>query len=413
MGRKRQFVIPNAMHPSAGMEQVAGTDGRTYLLRNDVMFTAVKHSQGEFSEFFLALRDECRIFGNRCPNCRHIIVPPYMKLCSHCNFTAMEKEYVKDVGVMVASPVITVFAPSRFKAQVPFGTGRVYLETADGKLTDSAMMVRVRTITGAIRPGIYKKGTPVKVVFAKKRRGEMLDIFVLPQSELTPRQIAKSPLMESDVKWGRASAVDFGKPDPASEAVLAEVVSDLRRLAGKIAQSQRAAKDLAGWNRKVNVMTGGGNFGFEIRECRMEVSDKAFAKPDLVISIRNPITLLAWIRDALKKDQSNLQSPALTDLVLEGTLMLNKSELETITRLDRIPCLSAGKFNKPKRKKTVLMASGRFIVHATIIPWPCSPLFWAFCQVSPGWFSFYRKMSENRSRDSLSSMLFFPEPPLH
>jgi hypothetical protein len=48
------------------------------------------------------------------------------------------------------SPVITIFAPSRFKGQAPFGTGRVFLETLDGKLSDTAMLIRVRTTLGLI-----------------------------------------------------------------------------------------------------------------------------------------------------------------------------------------------------------------------------------------------------------------------
>jgi uncharacterized OB-fold protein len=327
IAKRKTPVISNAMLPISAMHEVIGSDGRVYLLRNDVMFTGMRHSQAEFSEFFLALRDECRIFGKRCPKCGHVIVPPFMALCSYCNFAVMEKEYLKDVGVMVASPVITVFAPSRFKDQVPFGTGRIYLETVDGKLTDSAMLVRVRTITGAIRPGIYRKGTPVKVVFADKRRGEMLDIFVLPQSELSSHQIAKSPLIEKDIKWEQASGVNFGNPDAAAARFLREAVEDFRRLGARISSSSRASKDLAGWNKKVNVRTAGGDFGFEIKESCLYVCDAVFQKPDLVISVRDPAVFIAWMKES---------GPALTDLVLEGILILNKNELETITRLDRI-----------------------------------------------------------------------------
>ena len=129
---KTKPVISPAMLPMEGITDVQGVDG-TYLQRNDVMFTAMKHTQGEFSDFFRALRDEGKVFGHRCPECRHLIIPPFMRRCPACNFVEMKKEYVNDTGVMVATPVITVFAPSRFKGQEPFGTGRVFLETADGK----------------------------------------------------------------------------------------------------------------------------------------------------------------------------------------------------------------------------------------------------------------------------------------
>src|SRR5207245_8966641 len=69
----RKPVVPLTMMPQVGMKEVKAQDGSSYLLRNDLMFTAMQHAQGEFSDFFLALRDEGKIFGHRCPECRHLI----------------------------------------------------------------------------------------------------------------------------------------------------------------------------------------------------------------------------------------------------------------------------------------------------------------------------------------------------
>ena len=80
--------------------------------------------------------------------------------------------------------------------------------------------VRVRTTRGTIRPGIYGKGTPLKIVFrdVPKRRDSMY-IFALPQSELTAEQLSKSPLLEGDIEWGNLSALDLGgEPTPGSTA---------------------------------------------------------------------------------------------------------------------------------------------------------------------------------------------------
>lgn len=335
--RSKKPVIPLAMMPEEGMQEVVGRDKKKYLLRNDTMFTGIQHAQGEFSDFFFALRDERKIFGHRCPECRHLIIPPFMQRCSHCNFVDMTREYVTDVGFMVASPVITIFAPSRFKDQVPFGTGRVYLKTRDGGLTDTAMMVRVRTTRGAIRPGIYRKDTPVKIVFSDERRGEILDIFALPQSELPAEQIAKSPLMEGDIEWERLAEVELGAPNPDMRLTLEEVVLRFRDLAERIPRSPRATANLVHWNRTVGVRTGGGAFGLVIDNGRLEVREGDVERPDLVWTIQDPAVLLLWLRDSLKGPGETLESPPLTDRVIEGTLCLNKAELETITRLDRIP----------------------------------------------------------------------------
>lgn len=334
---KAKPVISPAMLPMEAISEVPGAAGGRYLQRNDVMFTAMKHTQGEFSDFFLALRDEGKVLGHRCPECRHLIIPPFMRRCPACNFVEMKKEYVKDTGVMAATPVITVFAPSRFKGQEPFGTGRVFLETADGKLSDTAMLVRVRTTRGTIRPGIYKRGTPVKIAFCDSRHGEMLDIFAVPQSELTKKQLAKSPLLESEIEWGRLSEMEFGKPNAQLQKTLQEVRAHFRKLAEMIPQSPRATANLANWRRTVNVRTGGGTFAFEVKQGKLQVRNEAAKNPDLVVAVQDPGILLAWLLDCTEPVGDSAKSPALTDLVIEGTLILNKPELETITRLDRVP----------------------------------------------------------------------------
>jgi uncharacterized OB-fold protein len=311
--------------------------GGQCLLRNDVMFTAVQHTQGEFSDFFRALRDEGKVFGHRCPQCKHLIVPPFMKRCPACDFVEMSKEYVRDLGVMAASPVITVFAPSRFKGQVPFGTGRVFLETQEGKLSDTAILVRVRTTRGTIRPGIYGKGTPVKIASRDERKGEIEDIFALPQSELTPEQLSKSPLLENGIEWGKLSELELGPVTPQLQEVLREVKVHFQKLAELIPQSARATANLAHWHRLVNVQTGGGSFSFAVEKGKIRVQDESAAGADLVLSLKDPGVLLAWLRDATEGLKEGFGSPALTDLVIEGTLVLNKPELETITRLDRVP----------------------------------------------------------------------------
>lgn len=333
--KKAKPVISPAMLPMEGITEVQGSDG-VYLQRNDAWFTGVKHSQGEFSKFFLALRDQGKVMGHRCPQCRHLIIPPFMHRCPACNFVEMKEEYVKDTGSMCATPVITVFAPSRFKGQEPFGTGRVFLETADSKLTDTAMLVRVRTTRGTIRPGIYKRGTPIKIVFCDVRQGEMLDIFAVPQSELTRQQLAKSPLLESEIEWGRLSEMDFGKTTPKQQKTLEEVKAHFQKLAAMIPRSPRATANLANWTRRVMVRTGGGSFGLMLDQSKLQVRER-INNPDLVVAVGDPAVLLAWLHDSTAPKGDTVRSPALTDLVIEGTLVLNKPELETITRLDRVP----------------------------------------------------------------------------
>lgn len=320
----KKLVIPEEMFPSVGIEEIEGSDGRTYLVRNDAMFTAYKHSQGEFSEFFKAIRDECRILGNRCPSCHQIICPPFEQRCPQCNFVEMKPEEMTDVGVMVASPVISFFAPARFKNQVPYGEGDVFLEDKKGKEAATALPVRVRTTQGMIRPGIFKKGTKVKVVFCDSRLGEAIDIFVVPQSELTPAQIVKNPLMESDLSWDEPTEPVFEEPTEEMVQALEQVFRGFDQLSARVRKSPRAQKDLANWVRRVRVKTRAGTFYFFINNGQLGLLG---GEPDFTLAIENPADLLPYLE----------KGAALTNLVMEGTLWVSKSELETIFRLDRLP----------------------------------------------------------------------------
>jgi len=259
-----------------------------------------------------------------------------MRRCPSCNFVEMTKEYVGDRGVLAATPVITIFAPSRFKDQVPFATGRVFLQAEDGQLADTAMLVRARTTRGAIRPGIFHKDTPVKIVFADQRAGEMLDIFIVPESELRPDQVAKSPLMESDLEWDRVEEVSFPEPSAAVQAAFSELVGGFRALGEKVAGSSRAMKDLAGWDRVVEVRIEGGTFLFEIRDGRLAVLEDPRRPADITLTVKSQEMLAVWLEEAIA-GATRPQSPPLTDLVLDSVILMSKNELETITRLDRLP----------------------------------------------------------------------------
>ncbi|OGZ29836.1 MAG: hypothetical protein A2931_02270 [Candidatus Niyogibacteria bacterium RIFCSPLOWO2_01_FULL_45_48] len=333
---KKNWVIPESMWPEKNIERVRGRDGKDYLVQNDVMFTGVKHTRGEFSRFFIELCDNARILAHRCPRCRKIIVPPSEQRCPQCNFVEMVEEYVRDVGVMVATPVITAFPPSRFKEEIPFGSGYVFLETNGGGLTDQALAVRVKTTAGSIRPGIFTRGTPVKIVFCHERLGEILDVFAVPQSELTPEQIARSPLFEYSLVWTDAAKL-AASDEPVFKETLERCVRLFCQLRDKISLSSRARENLKGWLRVVDIKTPGGSFQLRFYTESFVVTRNPENDVQLTFIINEPELLLNWLEDSMKGENEKLESPALTDLVLEGKIIMDKPELETINRLDRIP----------------------------------------------------------------------------
>ena len=176
-------IIPSKYIPDVG-SHVEEISGLRYLVTNDAMYTLYQRSRGELSPFFLALKEEKRLLGCRCTNCGLVRVPPFLTHCPDCDFAATEAVEVEQLGVMNSSPPITYFATALFQDMAPYGRGRVVFRGAD-----TAMSVTLYTTTGILVPGVIQKGTEVKLVFRDEREGEMTDVFCVPASELTRKQI--------------------------------------------------------------------------------------------------------------------------------------------------------------------------------------------------------------------------------
>lgn len=321
-------VIPEAMLPSKGVTEVVDPQtGHRVLLVNSVMFTGYQHSQGRFSEeFFIPLRDRAVIMGRRCTKCGEITCPPYQLLCPHCNFAATELVELPDRGVMLASPPITLFGNSFFKEQAPFARGYVLLgEAATG------LPVWCKTTTGMIRPGIFRRGTPVKVVFNDVRDGLITDVCIVPESELTAEQIAKSPLLASEVNWEAVTRPSFGHSNEAETNL--RILLDMQdEIQTAIAESPRAIKNLSNWTVAALVHTAGGDFGLGIDRNTVllyQVGGTAPATFDFELAVADPNVFLDWWSG---------EGEALTNLLMDGTMWMSSPKgLETVFKLDRLP----------------------------------------------------------------------------
>lgn len=321
MAKKKEKVIPAEYIPDVG-SQILTIDRKNYLVANDAMYTFYQRSKGEFSEFFLAIRDEKKILACKCTKCGIVRCPPFLTHCPDCNFAPTKLMEVDQVGVMLSTPPITYFANSLFLKMAPYGRGRVVLKGAD-----TGLSVNVYTTTGILTPGIIKKGTEVKVVFRDERTGEISDIFCVPTSELTKAQIAKKGLLSSEINWEapvepampKATAKDI----EAYKKALKEIKSVIKQMNG----TDRAKKDIAGWKRDIQVKTTGGQFAILINNGDIKVDEKKLTKPDFVIVSKNPQTLA----DGLA------YRGAITDSVIMKRLWISKNmEFTTIFKLDRM-----------------------------------------------------------------------------
>ncbi len=129
---------------------------------------AFSYAAGEAaSRFLIALRDEKKIYGTRCPVCRRVLVPA-RSFCPRCFVVTAERIEVGPVGTLVA------FAPaSRLQgAPTAHSIGLIRLDGADTALLQ---------FVGESKPETLRLGLRVTAVFAELRIGSILDIaYVKP-----------------------------------------------------------------------------------------------------------------------------------------------------------------------------------------------------------------------------------------
>ncbi|MBW1677591.1 MAG: hypothetical protein JRJ79_13575 [Deltaproteobacteria bacterium] len=321
MGTEKERVILSKYIPEVGSHTEA-IDGKDYLITNDAMYTFYQRTKGEFSPFFLALRDEKKLLGCKCSKCGLVRVPPFLTHCPDCNFAPTDLVEVQQVGVMNSTPPITYFATSLFQDMAPYGRGRVIFRGAE-----TAMSVNLFTTTGILVPGIIAKGTEVKLIFRDNRIGEMRDVFCVSTAELSPEQIKKNGLQESEVDW--ESPTEPGLPEPSDEdvPVYRKALGEIKSIIEEMNRNERARKDIAGWKRDILVKTRGGQFTIFINDGDIRIDEFEPPSPDFVMVCEDPWTLL----DGLA------YRGAITDSVINKKLWISKNmEFNTIFKLDRM-----------------------------------------------------------------------------
>jgi uncharacterized OB-fold protein len=320
MKSRKEKLIPDRYIAGKG-SHVEKIDGQDYLIANDVMYTFYRRTRGEFSAFFLALRDEKRLLGCKCTQCGLVRVPPFLTHCPECNFSPTELIEVEQVGNLNSTPPITYFATSLFQGMAPYGRGRVIF-----KGSDTAMSTNLYTTSGILVPGIFKKGTEVKLVFRDERAGDMRDVFCVPASELSKAQVRRKGLQESEIDWESGVEPRLARPRKADLALYQEALQEIAAVAKEMNGNHRARRDIAGWKRNILVKTRGGKFGIFINDGNIRVG-RSPASPDFVMICENPRTLL----DGLA------YRGALTDSVIDKKLWISRNmEFTTIFKLDRM-----------------------------------------------------------------------------
>jgi len=116
------------------------------------------------SRFFVAIRDEKKILGNRCEGCGTVYVPP-RKNCGRCFKDIQGWVELGNEGVVTAHSIVRFHYPVQ-PAKPPFAYAVIKLDGADVGL--------VHIIKENLES--LKNGVRVKAVFKEERAGNILDI---------------------------------------------------------------------------------------------------------------------------------------------------------------------------------------------------------------------------------------------
>ena len=328
MRKAGEYVIPHEAIPGVMSRiSVSPEDGVTVVERTEAMFTTYWASAGEVSPFFLAVMKEKKIIGARCPKCKMVICPPYMTRCPVCqkeDYSLMELELgveMPQVGYMLGTPPITVFANARFARYAPFGRGRVILGESQ-----SALPIQVFTTTGFLKPGIFKAGTKVKIIFRKQRMGFSTDYFAVPLDEVPEKLRDKDGVEGTALKW-RSLEISEPKITDEFRKQFPKILQAVTKFVGAIPKSPRAQRDLANWTRKILVKTGGGKLGLVLDKQKIKVVKDKIPRPDLVLVMDDPANLVGWTKGG-----------SIVNLIRTGAAAVNNlQDMETIFKLDRLP----------------------------------------------------------------------------
>jgi uncharacterized OB-fold protein len=327
--RAAEYVIPHEAIPEVMSRiTVSPEDGVVCVERTEPMFTTYWASAGEISAFFLAVMREKKIIGARCPSCGMVICPPYMTRCPVCqneDRSLVDLEVgieLPQVGWMLGTPPITVFANARFARYAPFGRGRVILGESQ-----SALPIQVFTTTGFLRPGIFRRGTQVKIVFRSNRIGFSTDYFAVPLDEVPAELRDEDGLEETELTWATPELLSPTVTDDR-RASFPAVLAAIRTFVSQIPTSPRGQRDLLNWNRGIAVKTGGGSLGLVLADQAISVVEESeLGEPDLLLAVEDPNLLVAWTEGA-----------SLVNLIRTGEAGIsNLQDLETIFKLDRLP----------------------------------------------------------------------------
>ncbi len=118
------------------------------------------------SRFYYELRDQKRIWGNKCSRCNKVFIPPKKK-CTFCYDELREWIQLRDEGYLDTYTVVHYEEPMFHPGKPPLIFGIIKLDGADTGMVH---------LLGEVKPQEVRSGMRVKAVFNEVRNGDILDI---------------------------------------------------------------------------------------------------------------------------------------------------------------------------------------------------------------------------------------------
>ncbi len=118
------------------------------------------------SRFYCELRDNGKIWANRCPKCGKVFVPPKIK-CTDCFMDMNDWVELPGTGTVETYTVVRYEEPTLHPRKAPFVYGVIKMDGADTGIVH---------FIGEVEPEKVKVGLRVEAVLEDEREGNILDI---------------------------------------------------------------------------------------------------------------------------------------------------------------------------------------------------------------------------------------------
>ena len=118
------------------------------------------------SRFYCELRDNGKIWANKCPSCGKVFVPPKAK-CIYCYVDPGEWMELPGTGTLETYTVVNYEEPMLHPRKAPFIYGVIKMDDADTGMVH---------FIDEVDPGDVEVGMRVEAVLEDEREGNILDI---------------------------------------------------------------------------------------------------------------------------------------------------------------------------------------------------------------------------------------------